>query len=96
MGTEEVITFELVADIAKANWVAKEQSKAAEAQASEFVYTLYDQEIELNSEAFFNLSTAYGVSGTDLEPYSTSEIYGKALPSNLLQAGFDLNADRYL
>ena len=24
-----------------------------------------------------------------------SEIYGKALPSNLLQAGFDLNADRY-
>ena len=93
--TEEVITFELVADIAKANWIAKEQSKAAEAQASEFVYTLYDQAIELDSEAFSNLSTAYGVSATDVEPYSASEIYGKALPSNLLQAGFDLNADRY-
>ena len=93
--TEEVITFELVKDIARANWIAKEQSKAAEAQASEFVYTLYDQAIELDSKAFSNLSTAYGVSARNFEPYSASEIYGKALPSNLLQAGFDLNADRY-
>ena len=31
----------------------------------------------------------------DVEPYSASEIYGKAFPSDLLQAGFDLNADRY-
>ena len=67
-------------DIAKANWIAKEQSKVAEAQASEFVYTLYDQTIELDSKAFSNLSTAYGVSATDVEPYSASEIYGKALP----------------
>ena len=93
--TEEVITFELVADIAKAKWIAKEQSKAAEAQANEFVYTLYDQAIELDSDAFSSLSDAYGISATDLEPYSVSEIYGKALPSNLLQSGFDLNADRY-
>jgi len=93
--TEEVITFELVADIAKANWIAKEKSKAAEAQASEFVYTLYDKAIELDSDDFSNLSTTYGVSATDVEPYSASEIYGKALPSDLLQAGFDLNADRY-
>lgn len=92
---EVAITFELVADIAQANWIAKEQGKVAETQASEFVYTLYDQAIELDSEAFTGLLTAYAVSETAVEPYAASEIYGKALPSNLLQAGFDLNTDRY-
>lgn len=93
--TEETITFEMVSDITKASWVAKEQNKAAEAQASEFVYTLYDQAIELNSDAFNDLLAAYSVSEKDVEPYAASEIYGKALPSNLLQAGFALNADRF-
>jgi peptidyl-prolyl cis-trans isomerase D len=92
---EETITYEMVADITKASWLAKEQNKAAEAQASEFVYTLYDQAIELDSQAFSDLLAAYAVSETDVEPYAASEIYGKALPSNLLQAGFSLNADRY-
>lgn len=92
---DEVITFELVADIARANWEAKEQNKVAESLASEFVYTLYDQEIKLGSDAFADMLAAYEVSEMDVEPYAASDIYGKALPSNLLQAGFDLNPDRY-
>lgn len=92
---EAIITFELVTDIVKANWIKREQSKAAEAQASQFVYTLYDQAIKLESSGFSDLLAIYEVSETNLEPYATSEIYGKALPSNLLQAGFDLDADRY-
>lgn len=91
----EAITFDQVADIAKANWIAKEQSKAAETQASEFVYTLYDKNIELSSEALANLLAAYEVSEVNVEPYSASEIYGKTLPSNVLRAGLELNADRY-
>lgn len=92
---EETITFDMVADLAKTNWIEKEQSKAAEAQASEFVYTLYDKDITLNSEAYASLLTANSVSETDIEPYTASEIYGKAFPSDVLKAGFELNSDRY-
>lgn len=91
----KAITFDRVADIAKANWLAKEQSKAAETQASEFVYTLYDKDIELNSDAYANLLTAYAVSEADFEPYSASDIYGKSLPNNILKAGLELNTERY-
>lgn len=92
---ELVITFELVADIVKTNWEAKEKSKNAEALASEFVYTLYDREIKLDSDAFEDTLAAYEVSEIDIEPYAESDIYDMDLPTNLLQAGFDLNPDRY-
>ena len=87
--------FVKVQELVKADWIQKQQAKATEAVASEFVYTLYDKEIELDSEAFEDLKTRYQAEEKTLEVYAKNETYGTSLPSELLQSGFALNSNRY-
>lgn len=89
------LAFAQVEALVKADWIEKQQAKAAEAAASEFVYTLYDQTIALDSEAFENLKTNYQAVETSLEAYAQNNVYGKTVPAALLQSGFALNSDRY-
>ena len=88
-------TFIKVQELVKADWMQKQQAKATEEAASEFVYTLYDKEIALDSKAFEDLKTRYQAEEKTLEVYAKNETLGKSLPSELLQSGFALNSNRY-
>lgn len=90
-----LLAFDQVEAWVQADWIEKQQAKAAEAMASEFVYTLYDKAIALDSESFENLKVAYQAEEAEIVAFAKNEVYGKSLPAGLLQSAFSLNSDRY-
>ncbi len=90
-----VVVFDMVKEsVAKSYQLAQAESLANTA-ASEFAYTLYDQNIARDSASFNTLINDAGLSLKDIEPFTAAGASQRALSPQMLQSAFDLNDKRY-
>ena len=89
------VTFDDVRDLVKADYVEQRARRLANEAAEAFAYTLYDEEIELDSARFNELVNNSGARRSRIEPYTREGADQRALPAEMLRSAFSLGGDRY-
>jgi peptidyl-prolyl cis-trans isomerase D len=92
---ETELSLDTVKDLVNSELLSELQEKGAENSANNFTYALYDQSIAYGSEAFEANKAKYLVKEIEIGSYSKDDSNRKRLPSKLLNAAFDLNAEKY-
>ena len=89
------IAFDQVRDSVASSYLLEQESRVANQAAQSFAYSLYRDEIKLNSDVFKSLLATTGASLTKIEPYSIADSSQRSLPAELLESAFALGGNRY-
>ncbi|MEC7274467.1 MAG: hypothetical protein VXU48_04405 [Verrucomicrobiota bacterium] len=94
----ETITLSKVRDSVTSSYLLEQKARAANQAAQSFAYSLYQDEIKRDSDAFESLLTETGASLTNIDPYSLaslSDASQHSLSTELLKSAFELGGNRY-
>ncbi|MFP4166140.1 MAG: SurA N-terminal domain-containing protein [Opitutales bacterium] len=89
------IRFEDVRTSVKEDLVEEKARRLANEAAENFAYTLYDQDIKRETEAYKDLVETTGAIVEPLEPYTEREASDRDFPEAMLATGFSLEGKRY-
>ncbi|MEC9227702.1 MAG: hypothetical protein VYA21_02655, partial [Verrucomicrobiota bacterium] len=91
----ETITLSKVRDSVTSSYLLEQKARAANQAAQSFAYSLYQDEIKRDSDAFESLLTETGASLTEIEPFSFADCSKRSLSTELLESAFELGGNRY-
>jgi peptidyl-prolyl cis-trans isomerase D len=91
----EAVTFNDVREAVAQSYLAEQESRIANQAAQSFAYSLYRDEIKLDSAAFNTLLNESSLSLTKIEPYTLAGASQRALSPDLLESAFQLGGNRY-
>ena len=89
------VTYEDVRDAVEADFKTQQARRLAHKAAQEFSLTLYNNNIEQDSNAFYELLQKRNLKLTDIAPYTMEDAANSFLPENMLEAAYSLNNKRY-